>query len=136
MLELGSLLIDGLRHLPEAERLIRRAIELDRREKKDSLEQEGDPAAYVDTMGRLLFRRGQWISARDWFERAANSPEGRRDPAVWDHLGDACERLGDRSAAVAAWTTARHLCPGAKRTMHDGRAAEIDDKIQQLKMQE
>jgi tetratricopeptide (TPR) repeat protein len=136
MLELGSLLIDCNRNLPEAERLIRRALELDRREKKDSLDQEGDPAAYVDSLARLHFRRGQFSTARQLLEQAAKSADGQRDPDVWDHLGDVCERLGDRSAAVAAWSEARHWSAALRRTIHDHRAAEIAHKIEQLKQQE
>lgn len=128
--DLGSLLVEENRNLPEAERLIRRALELDRREKKDSLDQEGDPAAYLDSLAWLLFRRGQYSTAREMLERASKTGDGQRDPSVWDHLGDVCEQLGDRSAAIAAWNEARHWSAAIKRTRHDGRAAEIARKIQ------
>ncbi len=77
---LGYMLADHARDLPEAERLIRRAVE-----------QEPDNGAYVDSMGWLLFREGALDSARVQLERALVLTGG--DPVIHEHLGDVYREL-------------------------------------------
>lgn len=72
---LGFILADHGRDLAEAEPLIRRA-----------LAQEPDNGAYVDSMGWLLFRRGDLDGARQALERALALTGG--DPVIHEHLGD------------------------------------------------
>jgi tetratricopeptide (TPR) repeat protein len=77
---LGYLLADHERDLPEAEKLIRRAVE-----------QDPDNGAYVDSMGWLLFRLGQYDRAREQLERAVALTGG--DPVIHEHLGDVYAQL-------------------------------------------
>ena len=87
---LGYELADRGQSLDEAERLIRRALELDRARKSDSLEDEGENANYLDSLGWVLFRRGRFAEAKGLIEQAAGMPSAAAVPEVWDHLGDVC----------------------------------------------
>src|SRR5262249_53213502 len=95
--DLGYLWADQNIRLEEAERLIRKALELDRRQRTSgtavSVDSDQDNAAYVDSLGWVLFRRGQLEEARRQLDKAAKLPGGSDDPVVWDHLGDVCFRL-------------------------------------------
>ncbi len=66
--DLGYLWADQNRKLDEAERMIRKALELDRQQRstKDALgvDTDLDNAAYVDSLGWVLFRRGRFKEAR------------------------------------------------------------------------
>ena len=77
---LGYVLADHQRELPEARRLIERAVAKD-----------PDNGAYVDSFGWVLFRLGDLPSARDQLERAVRLTEG--DPVVREHLGDVYREL-------------------------------------------
>jgi tetratricopeptide (TPR) repeat protein len=134
--DLGYLLADRGRRLDEAERLIRRAVELDRvdrRRKKELLAEPEENAAYLDSLGWVLFRKGRLAEARDWLKKAAALPEGKGDPVVWDHLGDVSARLGETAAATAAWTEAGRLYELERRSQADARGAEVRRKLERLK---
>jgi len=71
----GYVLADHDRELPEARKLIERALEKD-----------PDNGAYVDSYGWVLYRQGDLGAARSHLERAVRLTEG--DPVVREHLGD------------------------------------------------
>jgi tetratricopeptide (TPR) repeat protein len=137
--DLGYLWADQGKNLQEAERLIRKAIELDRAQRSSgtavSADSDRDNAAYIDSLGWVLFRLGQLPAARKELEKAANLPDGPDDPVVWDHLGDACFRLRDRPAALAAWKKAVELYETLKRRRLDDRCQEIKQKLRLLEAQ-
>ena len=74
---LGFTLADHKRALPRAEQLIREALQT-----------HPDDPAMQDSLGWVLFRRGQMDEACREMERASSLPGGADDPVVWDHLGD------------------------------------------------
>jgi tetratricopeptide (TPR) repeat protein len=92
--------------LNEAERLVARA-----------LEREPANAAFLDSMGWVLFRKGDAAAARVPLERAASSS---RDPIVFEHLGDCLDALGEPAAALERYEQAREL---------GGGGAALQDKI-------
>ena len=59
---------------------------------------------FQDTYGWLLFRRGDAGAAQAYLARAAAALPGNAQ--VQFHLGEAEQALGNRDAAVAAWTAA------------------------------
>ncbi len=133
--DLGYQLADLGRQLDEAERLVRRALELDRVKRGERLEDDGgENAAYLDSLGWVLFRRGRLAEARALLERAAGLPEGAVDPIVWDHLGDASARLDRPREAAEAWARARALYRTERRSLHDPRGAEVERKLGRLKL--
>ena len=126
---LGYNLADQGRKLDEAEALVRRAIELERDERARAGFARPEPAAYLDSLGWVLFRRGKLAAARAELERAADLPDGASDPTVWDHLGDVCFRLGDRPAARAAWGKAAGLYENTHQGRQYGRLDEVKRKL-------
>jgi tetratricopeptide (TPR) repeat protein len=130
--ELGYYLADQGRDLDEAERLIRRAVAVDRADRRRAADPEPNTAAYLDSLGWVLFRRGKLAEARDWLEKAAALPDGAADPTVWDHLGDVCFRLGDRAKAKAHWEQALTLYESDPRGREDGRPDEVRRKLKRV----
>jgi tetratricopeptide (TPR) repeat protein len=134
--DLGYMMADRGVHLEEAEKLIRKAIELDQQpgaEGKSILGEENRPnAAYIDSLGWVLFRRGRLAEARRELENAVALPEGASDPVVWDHLGDVYFRLGTLEQARTAWTKAVSLYEVKKRRKLDDTYQELKHKLQLL----
>jgi Flp pilus assembly protein TadD len=133
--DLGYLWADQNKNLDEAEKLIRKALKLDREQRTSgkavSVDSDQDNAAYVDSLGWVLFRKGQLTAARRELEKAVALPDGGDDPVVWDHLGDICFRQDDRAAAGKAWRKAIELYEGGRR-MRDDRYKEVQDKRKRL----
>jgi tetratricopeptide (TPR) repeat protein len=125
---LGYQMADRNANLDEAERLIRRAIELDRSARKQ-VEEDGENAAYLDSLGWVLFRKGKLAEAREWLEKAAALPDGADDPAVWDHLGDVLAKLDQPAKAKEAWQKAARLYESGGRRKSDPRKAEVEKKL-------
>lgn len=130
--DLGYQWAEQNKNLEEAETRIRRALELDRRQRDSGtavdVDSDQENAAYVDSLGWVLFRRGRLAEARRELEKAAALPDGADDPVVWDHLGDVCYRQGDKRKAAACWRKAlARFDAGARRP--DERYKEIKDKL-------
>ncbi len=130
--ELGYRWAEHNRHLDAAESLIRRAIELDQRERATTLDPARANAAYLDSLGWVRFRKGDLHGARQNLERAADLPDGRRDPTVWDHLGDVYLRLQQPEQARQAWDRAAQLYPRFRPEEREA-VRVLDRKRQQLR---
>ncbi len=133
--DLGFHLADQGRNLAEAEQLIRHALTTDRHERRKAGLAEPENAAYLDSLGWVLFRQGKLAEARVQLERAATLYSGAADPVVWDHLGDVLFRLGEKNKAKAAWEKAAELYsaePPGVRNRRDGRAEELKRKLTRI----
>lgn len=134
--DLGYQWADHNKNLEEAERLIRKALDLDRRQRSSGtalgVDHDQDNAAYVDSLGWVLFRRGRLAEARTELERAARLPGGDDDPVVWDHLGDVYFRLGEKRKAAESWRKALSLYDLGTRSRTDERYQEIKEKLRLL----
>jgi tetratricopeptide (TPR) repeat protein len=134
--DLGYLWADQGKNLEEAERLIRKALDLDVQQRKTGspvvVEDEGENAAYLDSLGWVLFRRGQAQAARGWLEKAAALKAGAEDPTVWDHLGDVYFRLEEPARALAAWQKAVGLYETDGRRKADDHYRELRHKLRLL----
>jgi tetratricopeptide (TPR) repeat protein len=131
--DLGYQWAERGKDLAEAEKLIRKALDLDRRQRNAGtglgLDADQDNAAYVDSLGWVLFRRGRLPDACRELERAVALPGGTDDPAVWDHLGDVYARLEMRGKAAEAYKKALGLYETGRRRKADDRRREIKDKL-------
>jgi len=131
--DLGYLWADQNKNLAEAEKLIRKALDLDRQQRGASpvvgLDANQDNAAYVDSLGWVLFRKGQLAEARKELERAVRLEGGGDDPVVWDHLGDVYFRLSERGKAGEAWHKAIGLYEGQGRRRQDDHYRELKQKL-------
>lgn len=61
-------------------------------------------AAYLDTIGWVYFKRGEYDQARKYIQRSVDT--GEAGPEVYEHLGDVFEALGNMENAVRWWNKA------------------------------
>jgi tetratricopeptide (TPR) repeat protein len=99
--------------LDEAERLIRRALEL-----------EPDDGFYVDSLGWVYFQRGDYRHAVEQLERAVEL--AGEDPTVAEHLGDAYQRGGHPRDALRLYRDA------LVRAKENVQIERLKDKIRAL----
>jgi tetratricopeptide (TPR) repeat protein len=133
--DLGYIMADRGKNLEEAEQLIRRAIQLEREQRKTRKvgpDDDKDHAAYIDSLGWVLFRRGHPEEACQELLRATQLPDGD-DPVIWDHLGDVYLRLGQPQQAAGAWHKAEQLYDANKRRKQDEQYKELKRKLKLLK---
>src|SRR5438045_3389621 len=109
---LGYMWADHNMNLDEAETMIRRA-----------LEKEPNNASYLDSLGWVEFRKGQFDRALDNLLRAAKTAQ-REDPVVLEHIGDTYLKLNRTGEALEAWQKALALDPKNKN---------LTDKIETTK---
>jgi len=87
---LGYMLADKGIRLPEALKLIRHAVEI-----------EPMNGAYLDSLGWVYFKLGQYELAEDNLRQAVQRDQ--TDPTVHEHLGDLYEKTGRIRLAAAQW---------------------------------
>lgn len=131
--DLGYLWADQNKNLKDAEEMIRKAIELDRQHRKAGTD-DHDNAAYVDSLGWVLFRRGDLPGACREMERAVALPDGD-EPTLWDHLGDIYARMGRLVQAQSAYERAIHLFEEERVRPKDERYRDTLRKLDQVKTQ-
>src|SRR5262249_55396763 len=114
----------------------RKAIELDLAEKKRGKSMSSDGAeanaAYIDSLGWVLFRLGKLDDARRELERAVKLSGAEEDPGVWDRLGDLYCTLDQRKQAVKGWEKAVQFYEQDRRRKTDDRYKEIKQKLETL----
>lgn len=130
--DLGYHLAEQGRNLDEAERLVRRAVSVDRADRRKSGDPELDNSAYLDSLAWVLFRRERLTEARELLEKVATMPNGIIDGVVWDHLGDVRFRLGEKEKAKSAWESAAKLLATEARGKRDGRLEDVKRKLKRL----
>ncbi len=124
--DLGYIWADHNKNLDKAEEFIRKALEL-----YDQKREPGEPeknAAYLDSMGWVLFKKGKYQEALHYLLEAANAPEGD-DGVIWDHLGDCYYRLGNREEAIRAWQKAAELLKSEPSERERSRLGDVLRKI-------
>ena len=65
---------------------------------REAVSDEPLRAAYLDSLGWAYYKTGDLERACEYLRRAARLREGQ-DGVIFDHLGDAVFRTGDRDAA-------------------------------------
>jgi tetratricopeptide (TPR) repeat protein len=125
---LGYLFAEHNRHLAEAERLCRFAVAKGR-PSADDLDPGGDEPAYRDSLAWVLYRQGRLVPARTELERALALPGGRRDPTIWEHLGDVLAAAGKPAEARAAWTEALSRAVARPERRDNPRPAALRRKL-------
>lgn len=95
--DLGYLYADQGIHLEKARGMIAKAVKA-----------EPENAAYLDSMGWVLFKLGETKGAIVHLKKASTLERGD-DPTIWDHLGDCHQKLDEADKAKKAWTKALDL---------------------------
>ena len=137
--DLGYILADQNKNLEEAEQLIRRAISRDRADRarrRHPLEKSGaagDNAAYVDSLGWVLYRLGRFDEAVRELERAVQLTGGDADPVLWDHLGQVYHALNRLDEAADAWERALRLYRSGRR-QDAAKVKELSSRLRRLRI--
>jgi tetratricopeptide (TPR) repeat protein len=118
MNDLGFIWADHDMKLDESEKLIRKAIEEDRKQRKkiDDLppEEDKDNPAYLDSLGWVLFKKKEYKEAKKYLLEAAKSKEGEHIE-ILDHLADVHMALDEKDEAIKVWEKALKLEDVSKR---------------------
>ena len=104
--DLGYIWADNGMKLDEAEKMIRKALELDRMRRqadpKLDPDNDRDNGAYLDSLGWVLLKKGNFKEAKKILLEATED-KATQHIEIFDHLGDAYMALGEKSEALAAW---------------------------------
>jgi tetratricopeptide (TPR) repeat protein len=111
---LGYMLVDKTARYADALKYIRKAVEIDPMN-----------GAYLDSLGWVYFKLGQYEPAEDNLRKAVERTS--TDPTVHDHLGDLYEKTGRIRLAAAQWEIS--LTEFAKSSTADVEPAEVS-KVQ------
>lgn len=98
--DLGYSWVDHNKNLEQATRMIRAAVSY--------VDERGEGpmnAAYLDSLGWAFYKTGDFSNARKYLARAAKLRDGQ-DGVIFEHLGDAEQRLGDQESARKRWKKA------------------------------
>jgi tetratricopeptide (TPR) repeat protein len=129
--DLGYIWADHDKNLDEAERMIRKALDEDRKQRKADTtlkpEDDKDKAAYLDSLGWVLFKKKQYQDAKKYFTQAIQDKEGQHIE-ILDHLGDTHFILGEKTDAIAVWKRALQIKASTKR--EEQKKTEVERKIE------
>jgi len=116
--DLGYLYADQGKKLEQAEKMIRKALKA-----------EPENAAYLDSMGWVLYRLEKFAEAAKYLEQATQLESGS-DTTIWDHLGDCYQSMKQSEKAKTAWKKALEL--GEESSSPDKKLLEkIKQKLKQ-----
>ena len=114
--------------------MIRKAIDEDRKlRKKDKElrpEEDKDNAAYLDSLGWVLFKKKKYKEAKEELLKAVQDKKSGQHIEIYDHLGDVCMELGEKDQAIAAWKKGLESATSSKRDQK--RKAEVEKKMKAL----
>jgi len=116
--DLGFIWADHDMKIDEAEKLIRKAIDKDREQRKKledlTKDEDVDNPAYLDSLGWVLFKKKEYKDAKKYLLDATKL-EGGKHIEIYDHLADTHIALGDKAAAIKVWKDALELKDVSKR---------------------
>jgi tetratricopeptide (TPR) repeat protein len=121
--DLGYGWADEGKNLPEAENLIRIAVDA-----------EPDNQSFLDSLGWVLYKRSKFAEALTYFEKAIG-PATRPDPVVLDHMGDVLYRLSHGGEAVKQWKRAQERLDQVDSEREDLKKLRLQ-LMQKLRQQE
>ncbi len=94
---------------------------------QQALKVEPENGAYIDTLGWIYYKQGEFEKARDKIEYALELMG--EDPVLADHLGDIYWKLGETEKALSNWKLSYILDPDNKTVLKKLRkqGANIDE---------
>jgi tetratricopeptide (TPR) repeat protein len=127
--DLGYIMADHDMNLDEAERMIRKALELDRDKRKDDpAADKRDNGAYLDSLGWVLYKQKKYKEAKEHLLKAIEDPQSQHIE-IYDHLGDVSMALNEREAALRYWQKGVELASDSRRDQE--RKTRVMEKIKQ-----
>ncbi len=131
--DLGFIWADHDMNLEESEKLIRKAIDEDRKQRKKKAnvtpEEDKDNAAYLDSLGWVLFKLKKYKEAKPYLEDAVKDEEGQHIE-IYDHLGEVLLALGDKKGAVEAWK--KGIAAAGPTMREQERIPELEKKVKEM----
>jgi tetratricopeptide (TPR) repeat protein len=134
--DLGFIWCDNDMKLEESEKLIKEALELDKKQKlkakeEGKIDEVKENAAYLDSLGWVLFKQKKYKEALEPLKKAVLDEDEGNHLEIWDHLGDCHMALGEKNEAIAAWEKALKMEDLSKR---DGeRRRKVSEKLKKAK---
>jgi tetratricopeptide (TPR) repeat protein len=128
--DLGYIWADHDMNIGQAERMIRKALDEDRKQRKlrgpSEDEEDEDNAAYLDSLGWVLFKQKKLDEAKKYLLEAVKHKDGQHIE-IMDHLGDVYTALGDKSKAIETWKDALKLDTATFRERQ--KRVEVEKKL-------
>lgn len=115
--DLGYLWADEGKNLEQAEKMVRKALEIN-----------PTNAAYLDSLGWVLFKAGKYQEAVDYLQRATKEETGQ-DAVIWDHLGDAYRKTENFADAKKSWEKAVELYKKDEQAKDQDKVKAIEQKL-------
>lgn len=111
-----GLATEGVR-LQDARQMIERALAT-----------QPDEAAYLDSLGWVYYKLGEFEQALGWLEKSrAALPDA--NPVILDHIGDTLYRLGREAEAVRAWNQANMKLLTPNYVKEDPEEEGLEDRL-------
>jgi tetratricopeptide (TPR) repeat protein len=128
--DLGYIYADNDMNLKEAEEMIRKALDLDREQRKKDPKFKGaedaDKGAYLDSLGWVLYKQKRYEDAKKYLILALKDKSAQHIE-IFDHLGETYIALGQHEAALDAWRQGLKVAGDDRREQQ--RKAEVEKKI-------
>jgi tetratricopeptide (TPR) repeat protein len=119
---LGYMLADKGIKLPEALKMIRKAVDLDPLN-----------GAYLDSLGWAYFKMSDYESAEQYLRKAVERDSS--DPSVHDHLGDLYEKTGRIRLAAAQWEISiQQFAKSAPADVDPAEQAKVQKKLESARV--
>ncbi len=132
--DLGYILADNEMRLEEAEKMIRKALDLHRdiRKKQPDFDPklDQDSGAFMDSLGWVLFKQKKTKEAKDWLIKALEDKSAQHIE-IYDHLGDVHMALGEREAAIRVYEEGLKHVTDSRRDQ--GLKGIVEKKLAKLK---
>lgn len=130
--DLGFIWCDNDMNLEESEKLIKEAIDLDKKAQEKLLADKKidkvEPnAAYLDSLGWVLFKQKKYKEALEPLKQAAADEDEGNHLEIWDHLADCHMALGQKKEAIAAWEKGLKCEDVSKRDVE--RRRKVSEKL-------
>jgi tetratricopeptide (TPR) repeat protein len=118
----GYMLADKSIRLPEALKLIRKAVE-----------QEPANGAYLDSLGWVYFKMGEYELAEENLHQAVE--RDRTDPTVHNHMGDLYQKTGRIRLAAAQWEISlKQFARSAPTEVDPAEVAKVQKKLESARV--
>src|SRR5262249_48294063 len=103
-----------------------------RRPPSEKVADEEDNAAYIDSLGWVLFRRGKLKEASVELEKAVTMDS--EEPTLWSHLGDVYQAMGQLERAYSVYQKSLKLYEQRKFAGPEDRREDVKEKIKRLQV--